>query len=82
MTDRWKYQIKTGGLWGLTTATLISLFNLIDKSFEEEFITKKFIVKLLYFILFGVFIVGYFSWKKKLKDENKVQLPHDNTLNK
>jgi hypothetical protein len=25
MTDRWKYQIKTGGLWGLTTATLLSL---------------------------------------------------------
>ena len=71
MTDRWKYQIKTGGLWGIATATLISLFNLIDNSFEEEFLSKKFIVKLVFFLITGIFMVGYFSWKKKLKDENK-----------
>ena len=72
MTDRWKYQIKTGGLWGFATATILSLFNLTDASFEEEFLSKKYLIKLVFFLLIGIFMVGYFSWKKKLKEANKV----------
>ncbi|MFT5251869.1 MAG: NADH:ubiquinone oxidoreductase subunit 6 (subunit J) [Flavobacteriales bacterium] len=82
MTDRWKYQIKTGGMWGFATATIISLFNLTDKSIEEEFLSKKYFIKLLYFILFGILIVGYFSWKKKFKKASPQALPYDHTLNK
>jgi hypothetical protein len=45
-------------------------FNLIE--FEEEFLSKKFIVKLLFFYCVWHFIVGYFQLEEKLKDENKV----------
>lgn len=82
MTKRWKYQIKIGGIWGFTTATIISLFNLTDRSFEEEFLSKKYFIKLLYFILLGILIVGYFSWKKKFKEQNNSCLSHNNSVNK
>jgi hypothetical protein len=82
MTDRWKYQIKTGGLWGFAAATLLSLFNLTEVPFEEEFFSKKYLVKLIFFLIAGIFIVGYISWKKKTKEVNKLKLSHDNTLNK
>jgi len=37
MTDRWKYQIKTGGLRGFATATILSLFNLTDAILKKNF---------------------------------------------
>ena len=82
MTDRWKYQIKTGGLWGFATATLLSLINLTEVTFEEEFLTKRYLIKLMFFLITGIFIVGYLSWKKKIKEKNKVKLAHDNAINK
>lgn len=82
MTARWKYQIKTGGLWGFVSATLLSVFNLTDVSFEEEFLSKKYCIKLFFFLLTGIFIVGYFSWQKKIKEPNNQKLSYDHTSNK
>jgi hypothetical protein len=64
MTDRWKYQIKTGGLWGLTTATILSLFNLIDKSLKKNLYLK--IYRQTTFILLCLgFFIGLLSVGRK-----------------
>jgi hypothetical protein len=50
---------------GIATATL-SFFNLTDASFEEEFLSKKYLIKLVFFST-GIFMVGYFSQRKESK---------------
>ena len=82
MSERWKYQIRTGGVWGLIMALAMSIFDLTDMSFEDAFLSKKNIFRLLYFLLVGTFIIGYYRWNKKAKQENIAILPHDNTIYK
>ena len=51
--------------------------------FEDAFLSKKNLLRTLYFILVGVFIVGYLNWKKKVKrDDDSAELSHDNAVNK
>jgi ABC-type transport system involved in Fe-S cluster assembly fused permease/ATPase subunit len=56
MNDRWKYQVKTGLPWGIFMTVLND---------------GQFYFRLICFLLFGVFVLGYSSWKAKTKRETK-----------
>ena len=51
-------------------------------SFEDAFLSQEKLLRTLYFVLAGIFIVGYSNWKKKTKRERSVELPHNNPINK
>ena len=52
-------------------------------SFEDAFLSKKNLLRTLYFVLVGAFIVGYLNWKKKvIRDDDSAELSHDNAVNK
>lgn len=70
MSERWKYQIKTGGGWGIFTAILIALFDLAEMSFEDAFLSKRFIFREIFFFIFGTFMMGFYFWKAKNKRLN------------
>lgn len=54
--------IRVGLLWGLFTVILMQLLKLDEMSFRELFLSKLFLVKLLIFMLIGVFGFGYAMW--------------------
>ena len=82
MSERWKYQIKTGGLWGLIIAVVIPTLDLFQLSFEQAFFSKHNFIRTAYFVTFGVCLIGYLSWRKKVKSESIITLPDNNTIYK
>ena len=73
MSERWKYQIKVGFIWSFSLNLLMTLatFDWDKKANFEEIFTIKYFFKLLFLVLAGIFIVGYSSWKAKLKKAGK-----------
>ena len=69
MNDRWKYQIKTGGFWGIFMTAFNVLFEIKEKSVSEQFTSAPFYIRLVGFTLVGIFVLGYFNWKAKQKQE-------------
>ena len=69
MSERWKYQIKTGLPFGLLMPVAMTTFEWYYSSFTEAFFSLKFLVKLGIFLFVGIFLIGYSNWKAKKKDE-------------
>jgi hypothetical protein len=82
MSERWKFQLKNGLIWGFMVSFIMTAFDLFELSFEDAFLSKKNLLRMLLFVLAGIFVVSYFSWKKKIKRENNTELSHDNPVNK
>lgn len=82
MSERWKFQIKYGLIWGLMVSFIMAGFDLFEMSFEDAFLSKKNLSRMLLFVVSGIFVVSYFSWKKKIKRESNTSLSHDNAVNK
>ncbi|OAB31406.1 hypothetical protein SAMN05444395_101618 [Flavobacterium fryxellicola] len=81
MSERWQFQIKNGGIWGFIISLCIAIIDLFEISFEDAFLSQEKLLRTLYFVLAGIFIVGYSTWKKKIKRERTPELPHDNPIN-
>jgi glucan phosphoethanolaminetransferase (alkaline phosphatase superfamily) len=71
MNERWKYQIKTGGFWGIFMTVFTILFELKQVSFLEQISKPTFYIRLVVLVILGIFVLGYFNWKGKLKKEGK-----------
>jgi hypothetical protein len=71
MNERWKYQIKTGGFWGIFMTVFTILFELKQVSFLEQISKPTFYIRLVGYVIVGIFVLGYFNWKAKLKREGK-----------
>lgn len=82
MSEKWKYQLKYGLIWGLLVSFITAALDLYSMTFQEVYLSEKNTIRTSSFILAGIFVVSYFSWKKKLIRENSTDLPHDNTINK
>ena len=82
MSERWKFQLKKGLIWGFMISLLMAVLDTIEMSFEDAFLSKKNFLRIFFFVTTGIFIVGYFSWKKKIKSESDLDLPHNNSINK
>ena len=74
MSERWKYQFKTGTFWGVLMAVFTLLFNLKEISFKEQISNSNFWIRLIGYIVVGILILGYFNWKgkeEKVNSQNK-----------
>lgn len=71
MSERWKYQIKSGSFFGLILTIASSLFKALDIGFVAEYVSLQFLLKLIVYILVGIFFVGYFNWKAKIKKDSE-----------
>jgi hypothetical protein len=71
MSERWKYQIKTGLPFGIVMPIIMTLFEWYGTSetFAEAFFTMKFLIKLIVFMTIGVFLIGYSYWRERAKNE-------------
>ena len=82
MSERWKFQLKNGLIWGLLVSLIMTGFDLFEMSIEDALLSNKNLFRMLLFILAGIFVVSYFSWKRKLIRVNSTGLSHDNTIDK
>lgn len=72
MSERWKYQVKVGGIWGLFMTVFMAFFGVSDKPVLEQMQSGFFYFQMVCFLTVGIFVLGYSSWKAKLKrDERK-----------
>jgi hypothetical protein len=46
------------------------LFNLKEASFSEQISKPEFFIRAAAYIVIGIFVLGYFTWKSKNKREN------------
>lgn len=67
MSERWKYQIKMGGIWGLFMTVFNVLFDIKDTPLAAQLAAPAFYLKALAYILVGIFVLGYYTWKSKQK---------------
>lgn len=82
MSERWKYQLKYGLIWGLLVSFITAAFDLYSMTFQEVYLSEKNTIRTVLFVLAGIFVVSYFSWKKKLIIENSTDLSNNNSVNK
>jgi hypothetical protein len=69
MSERWKYQLKMGGFWGVFMVVFMTLFELKEKTVSQQLSDNNFYVRAVSYIVIGIFVLGYFSWKEKVKRE-------------
>ncbi len=71
MSERWKYQLKVGLFWGLFMTVFMLFFEWKEKPVFEEITLPRFYVKLAVYLAVGIFGLGYFNWKAKIKQEKE-----------
>ena len=71
MSERWKYQIKMGGIWGVFMSFFMLLFDLKTISVSEQLSQPSFYIRAATFIILGIFVLGYITWKSKTKQQNR-----------
>jgi hypothetical protein len=69
MSERWKYQLKTGFFWGIFMSVFNLLFEMQEKPIRIQLTSDAFYLRALGFILVGILVLGYFNWKAKIKRE-------------
>jgi hypothetical protein len=70
MSERWKYQLKTGLFWGIFMTLFNVLFEIKEKSLSEQFTSPNLYIRLVVFSAVGIFILGYFTWRAKKTSES------------
>jgi hypothetical protein len=67
MSKRWKYQVKMGGFWGVFMVVFMILFELKEKTISQQLSETNFYIRAFGYIVIGIFVLGYFTWKEKVK---------------
>jgi hypothetical protein len=70
MSERWKYQIKMGGFWGIFMIIFMTLFEIKEKPLMEQLSSTNFYIRAGIYLAVGIFGLGYYNWKQKMKSEN------------
>lgn len=70
MSERWKYQIKTGSFWGVFMTAFSVLFELQEKPLKMQLSNPSLYYKAVVFIVIGIFVLGYFNWKSRMKSQS------------
>lgn len=67
MSERWKYQIKMGGIWGIFMTVFMTWFEVKQHPLAEQLVSPQLYIRLAGFLAFGIFILGYYTWKNRSK---------------
>lgn len=70
MSERWKYQLKMGGFWGIFMVVFMLFFEIKEKTISQQLSETNFYTRVASYLVIGIFVLGYFSWKEKVKREN------------
>ena len=71
MSEKWKFKLKTGLIWGVFMAVVMTAIEALEKHSFGVYLSWKFVAQLLIFSVMGVFVLGYFNWKAREKATKK-----------
>ncbi|WP_026703585.1 hypothetical protein [Flavobacterium soli] len=71
MSERWKYQLKTGGFWGIFMTVFMALFEMKEHPLVEQLVSGQFYFRMVTFLIVGIFLLGYINWRAKVKRSEK-----------
>ena len=71
MSERWKYQFKTGVFWGLFMIGFSTWYLSETKPLAIQLADYGYYFRAVGYIVFGVFVLGYSSWTAKKRREGK-----------
>ncbi len=71
------FMLRVGVLWGIITVIITQLFKLDNMSFKELFLSELFLVKLLIFLLAGIFGFALILWVLSEKKYRRLR-PNEN----
>lgn len=73
MSKRWQHQIFIGLFFTLFMTFGFALLEIYNTSLKEVLLSKTIYIRFFTFLTFGIFILGYFSWKT-IVDKKKDKL--------
>ena len=71
MSPRWRYQILSGGFWGLFMTIFMAFYESRENPLAKQLSEPQFYIRFASFTFIGIFVLGYFNWKAKTKMRNK-----------
>lgn len=71
MSERWKYQVKTGVFWGLFMIGFSTCYLSETTPLAVQLADYGYYFRAVGYIVFGVFVLGYSSWTAKKRREGK-----------
>ncbi|CAM3942163.1 hypothetical protein B0A58_09730 [Flavobacterium branchiophilum NBRC 15030 = ATCC 35035] len=71
MNERWKYQVKTGGIWGIFMIVFSTWYYTNTKPLALQLAEGGYYFRAVGYLVFGVFVLGYSSWTAKQRREGK-----------
>lgn len=69
MSKRWKMQIIFGTVWTLVVTATLAIMDLQQQTFSEQLSSPGFWVRFVLTLIIGIFGLGYYQWKQKVKRE-------------
>ncbi|CAH0337283.1 hypothetical protein FVB9288_03037 [Flavobacterium sp. CECT 9288] len=82
MSERWKFKLKYGLIWGFMASSITAAFDVFEMSIEDAFLSRRNLFRILFFVFTGIFIISYFAWEKKIREKRSNNLSNNNTVNK
>lgn len=73
MSERWKYQLKTGSFWGIFMTVFMALFEMKEHPLAEQLASWQFYFRMITFLITGIFLLGYINWKAKVRRQGDKQ---------
>ncbi len=70
MSERWKFQLGWGALWGTFMAIGMTAFNAFENENWRLFVSYNFLLRLAVFNFISIFFVAYFAWKDREKERS------------
>lgn len=71
MSERWRFQIKTGIFWGLFMIGFSTWSLSGSTPLANQFADNSYYFRAVGYIIFGIFVLGYSSWTAKKRREGK-----------
>jgi len=67
MSEKWKFKLKTGLIWGIFMAVAMTAIEALEKHTFGVYLSWKFTAQLAIFSLCGIIFLGHFNWKAREK---------------
>lgn len=65
MSERWKYQIRMGGIWGLFMTVFMTWYEAKEHPLIEQLSSPQLYIRMVAFLAVGIFVLGYYTWKNR-----------------
>jgi len=71
MSERWKFQIRMGGMWGIFMTVFMTWYETKEHPLTEQLSSAQLYIRMVAFLAVGIFGLGYYGWKNRKSEVGK-----------